>query len=124
MEDKHFKYQNITRKREAYAREKQKEGSARRLLSNVETKIRTTFIGAISRIEEKFGHLWGLDNDTPSASQVKMRKLWDDLRKEILDHGNNQIRALRKEFDQYDIDWNRYHIDFNGPDKSMFYRED
>lgn len=111
MEDNFNKYRRITKKRKEEAQQRYVDASADRLSKVVETKIRTTFIGAISRMEEKFGHLWGMDTDTPSASQLKMRKAWNELRNAILDHGNNQLRALRKELAQYDVSWNRYHID-------------
>jgi len=64
------------------------------LLDELEKKIRTTFIGAISSFEEsQFGQLNGPE--------------WDDeferLRTEILDKGNAQLRALRKLIENYQV---------------------
>lgn len=55
-------------------------------------KIETTMIGALARFEDGFGDLWGYNTDNPSQEQIRNRVIWDRVRNEILDHGNNQLR--------------------------------
>lgn len=86
-----------------------KEKSKERLNKNCKKKVQTTMIGALSSIEEHFGFLWGHESDDPlSEEQEKMRLLYEELRSEVLDKGNTQIRNIDAELTQYDITWNRY----------------
>lgn len=64
----------------------------------VEGLIRTTMIGAISKIEEKFGQFWGFGKPEEERTdrQKKVHDLFMELREEILDLGNEQIRKFRK----------------------------
>lgn len=55
-------------------------------------KIETTMIGALARFEDGFGDIWGYDTDNPSQEQIRNRIIWDRIRNDILDHGNNQLR--------------------------------
>lgn len=55
-------------------------------------KIETTMIGALARFEDGFGDIWGYDTDHPSQEQIRNRIIWDRIRNDILDHGNNQLR--------------------------------
>lgn len=85
--------------------------SRERLRKNIETKIRTTMIGSLSQIENVFGFLWGHGkrNGQPlTEAEENMQELFDKLRTEILNLGNNQIRAAKAEIDQYVVDWQRY----------------
>lgn len=65
----------------------------------MEGLIRTTMIGAISKIEDKFGIFWGFgkSNEERTERQKKIYSLFMELREEILDLGNEQIRKFRKE---------------------------
>ena len=98
--------------------ERTRDGCKTRLHNIAATKIKTTMIGSLNAVEKKFGFLWGLDEDGNkitnelSDDQLYMKRLFDELRSEILDNGNNQIRNFGTEIEQYDIMWNRYHIDF------------
>lgn len=91
-----------------------KEESKRRLKTNAEKKMKTTFIGAIDSIEKKFGHLWGRGKTQLSPSERNWAELWEELRKEILDKGNNQLRNLKNEIDEYEVEWQKYHYEFRG----------
>lgn len=95
--------------------ERYNEQSKDRLLKISETKIKTAFIGAISSFEEAFGYLWGHNSPNPTAEQRRNKDIWDRIRKEIFDKGNNQIRGLKNEFDYYTIHWDRYYIEFRQP---------
>ena len=86
-----------------------KEKSKDRLTKNCKKKIQTTMIGALSSIEDHLGFLWGHKSDEAlSEEQEKMRQLYEELRSEILDKGNTQMRIIDSELTQYDINWNRY----------------
>lgn len=68
-------------------------------------------IGSLSSIERYFGFLWGEDSEEElTKDQERMRDIFEDLRTEILDKGNIQIRNADAEIDSYDVSWNKYHI--------------
>ena len=91
--------------------DKFKEVSKERLLKISKKKVQTTMIGALSTLEEKFGFLWGKDQQEPLTPEQKhMKELYEEARSEILDRGNNQTRNLEAEFANYEINWNRYHM--------------
>lgn len=99
------------RKRNA---EKYKENSKKRLMTNIDKKFQTTMIGSLAQFEEFFGNLWGhgLPLDRLSSTQVENRKIWEEVRTNILNNGNNQARAARDEIAQYTMTWNRYRTEF------------
>jgi len=71
-----------------------KKNAKDELLEEMEKRIRTTFIGAISSLEEsQYGAMEGDEWDEE----------FDRLRTEILDKGNAQIRAVRKLLENYQI---------------------
>jgi len=69
----------------------------------ISTKLRTTFIGALSSIEESFGFLWGDDEDDSklTPTQLKWKEIWVDCRTRILNNGNSQLRAIKNELKNY-----------------------
>jgi hypothetical protein len=96
-----------------------------RLLSNIETRIKTTMIGSLARFEESFDHLW--EEDTEKAAMYY--NLWEQTRNNILNNGNNQLRAAIDELSDYLYNnvrvpnnkpkfENKYHykLFFNNPD--------
>jgi hypothetical protein len=95
--------------------ERQKELSRDRLLGAAKKKIQTTMIGSLSSLEQHFGFLWESENPTPEQKQLK--NIFEDLRSEILDRGNTQIRNLENEFQNYDISWKKYTINLPFVDK-------
>ncbi len=93
---------------------KLKASSKRRLQKITETKIRTSFIGALDQFEKRFGDLWGFDKNDEDRSQEE-RDNYDDyqrMRTAVLDLGNAQIRALDKELSLYEITWVGYKTTF------------
>jgi len=95
------------------AKNKQKfdTDSKQRLKNIAATKLKTTFIGALSKFEEHFGHLWGFGSNEPLTEiQKQYFELWELCRTDILNNGNNQRRALLNEIEQQTISWNRHHI--------------
>ena len=107
-------YAELVRKSEKYKTDKtnkNKEVSKDRLLKISKKKIQTTMIGALSTVEKHFGFLWGHESpDALTPEQEHMKELYDLVRSEILDRGNNQCRNLETEFMNYDITWLRYQM--------------
>lgn len=90
--------------------EKYKQESKEKLARTMKKKIQTTMIGALSTIEENFGFLWDSKNGTLTPDQQAMKNLYQKIRSEILDRGNNQARNIDAELAQYDVEWLRYSI--------------
>jgi hypothetical protein len=88
-----------------------------RLKFYMQKRIQTTMIGALARIEESFGYLWGHDKDGELTNQEeKFADLWDFTRNQILNYGNNQIRGLKDDFHKYGgVFQNKYHYKFHVP---------
>lgn len=85
-----------------------KESSKKRLMDNISKKFKTTMIGAIARYEAAFGDLWGQDIDNPSKQQQELRRVWEEVRTDILNNGNSQLRAALEEIAQYTMSWDKY----------------
>lgn len=93
------------------------QDSQDRLKKIAHKKFRTCFISALSEFENAFGvELWGhgLSEDKISQQQKSNRILWDQVRKNILDKGNAQSRALSMEIDLHRVEFEGYRIDFGG----------
>jgi len=107
-------YAELVRKSDNYKSErasKNKEISKDRLLRASKKKIQTTMIGALSTVEKHLGFLWGYESlDVLTPEQEHLKELYDQVRSEILDRGNNQGRNLETEFMNYDISWLKYKI--------------
>jgi len=88
--------------------QKYKADSKDRLSKILKKKIQTTMIGALSTIEENLAFLWEQDN--PKFSKEDMKDLYNKIRSEILDKGNNQARNIDAELSQYEVEWLRYSI--------------
>ena len=90
---------------------KYKAESKERLSKILKKKIQTTMIGALSSLEENLGFLWKNDSGTSlSKDQEVMKEIYNKIRSEILDRGNNQARNIDAELAQYDVEWLRYQI--------------
>ena len=104
------------RQREAY-RERLVQDSRDHLKKIARKKFRTCFIFALVEFENTFGlNLWGhnLPEDELTPEQKANRIRWEQVRKNILDKGNTQSRALEKEIDLYRVEFEGYHINFGG----------
>jgi hypothetical protein len=86
--------------------------SSDRLVKSIEKKFRTTFIGALSYFEEVFGGLWGdrEPESTLSPQQIRNRRLWEQVRTNVLNNGNNQLRAAQSEIAEYTVEWNKHTV--------------
>lgn len=86
-----------------------KRASKERLLKITITKIKTTMIGALESIEKRLSKYWDGDESVKLTNdQLALKNLYEEMRQEILDRGNKQIRNIETEFEQYEIDWKRY----------------
>lgn len=88
--------------------QKHRTESKERLSKILKKKIETTMIGALSTIEENLGFLW--DDSDKSVSKEELKQIYNKIRSEILDRGNNQARNVDAELSNYDIAWLRYSI--------------
>ena len=95
-------------------RERFQDISKRRLMKNIQRKFQATMIGALAQFEKEFGHLWGHGKDAGDITQDEQEWLdvWDEVRNEILNNGNHQLRAAQEEIDEYTMTWDKYHYDF------------
>ena len=105
-EHNHATLQKIKRDLQEKRSTKYKTDSKDRLKKIAGKKIKTTMIGALDAVEKHFGFLWEDNSDVSS----QMREIYDTVREEILDNGNNQIRNLNEEFEHYSIEWLRYKL--------------
>jgi|TARA_Y100000361_G_C10873108_1_gene195228 hypothetical protein len=107
-------YAELVRKSDKFKSDKDKkykDVSKDRLLKISKKKVQTTMIGALSTIERVFGFLWGHGSQEElTPEQEHMKELFDEVRSEILDRGNNQSRNLEAEFANYEINWLRYQM--------------
>lgn len=80
----------------------------KRLEATLSKKITTVMIGSLSRIEE---HI--LKNPKFKDVQEELQIVYEDvIRKEVLDLGNAQIRAMSEELSNYSITRNRVYTKF------------
>jgi hypothetical protein len=87
------------------------ERSKTRLKKEMKKRVQTTMIGSLSSIEKYFGFLWGEGSENElTKDQLRMRDIFEEMRTEILDKGNAQIRSADLEVENYDVTWNKYHI--------------
>lgn len=79
---------------------------------NILTKrFQTTMIGALFEFEKTFGHLWGQfkpDDQPLSAQEEYFQEKWDQVRNQILNNGNNQLRKAL-----VDLEKNEGNIKYN-----------
>ena len=92
--------------------EQQKNISSHALFKKSKQKILTTTIGALYAIEKQLGFLWGwveTSDDEPrprielSEEQEEFKEMYEKIRAEILDNGNDQMRIMSEDFSDYDI---------------------
>jgi hypothetical protein len=109
------KLRRVTQQRkvneELGSQQRYQEASRRRLARILKKKITTSFIGALARFETFFGpDIWGhgKPEEDCTPEQLAWREVWEQCRTEVLNNGNNQLRAVENEIVQYCVNWNRY----------------
>ena len=71
------------------------------LKSIVEKRMKTVFIGAISSIEDSaYGKL--------KSESPEWNRIFQDLRNDILNKGNDQLRILLEELDDFSVGARKY----------------
>ena len=62
-----------------------------------------------SAVELSFEELWKInpsDDDYDIKEKQYWKNVWEKCRSEILNNGNNQLRSVESEIDQYSVSWN------------------
>lgn len=106
-------------------RKEQKKGSDGRIADDSKTrlkriaakKFRTCFIAALAEFENVFGlEVWGhqLPDNELTSQQKANRDRWEQVRKNILDKGNAQLRSLGMEIDLHKVNFEGYRMTFTG----------
>jgi hypothetical protein len=110
----HGQMKALKAKMKSASEERFLEQSRQRLDNIASKKMRTAFIGALAAFETDFGFLWGhgLPDDELTPEHRDMLALWNQVRTNVLNNGNTQLRALRNELSNQTIKWNRHRIDF------------
>jgi len=86
------------------------EFSKKRLIQNIEKRLKTTMIGVLAILEEELGELWGHDlhPSDRDLDQQEWLEVWQRARVRILDDGHSHLRAAQSELSTYSFKWNRY----------------
>ena len=114
------KYMDLKKKSNEASQSRFAEESRKRLDKIISTKLNTTFIGALSAFEKAFGFLWGYNKKPNERTEEEqhLQVIWDSVRTEVLNNGNNQLRALRNELQNHNISWNRHTLVLKNEDNS------
>lgn len=88
------------------------EESRKRFEKIVSTKMKTTFIGALSSFEKNLGFLWGQGKKDSERTEEErqLNQIWQNIRTEVLNNGNNQLRAILNELQNHSVSWNRHQL--------------
>lgn len=63
------------------------------IASSIQKRFQTSMIGSLARIEDYFGFMWGHNKELISIEESDNRQIWNELREEILDYSNYQMRC-------------------------------
>lgn len=85
----------------------------KKLLQSLEKRFKTLMIGSISRFEQSFGYLWNHGHEPTDQKEEFFRDKWEDLRYDLLNHGNNQMRLAISELDEYLNKDSKYAYNYN-----------
>jgi len=116
MEDAINKLHRLQKIQQEQSRDRMRAESVGRLKKIITRKLQTSFIGAISEFELAFGDEWGhgLPEEQLTDIQKARRDKWEQVRTNILNRGNAQIRALDAELDLHSIQFVGYRTIFGG----------
>lgn len=84
-----------------------------KIIQNIEKRFKTLMIGSISRFEQAFGYLWNHGHEPTTEKEEFFRDKWEDLRYELLNHGNHQIRSAINELNYFLNDNSKYKYNYN-----------
>jgi hypothetical protein len=76
-------------------------------------RFQTTMIGAIFEFEKAFGYLWGQNKNPDFLTEIEddFRYRWENVRNQILNNGNSQLRKCLVDLENINGD-NKYHYKF------------
>lgn len=119
QEQTHGELSKIVRMRREANEHKHEAHSQSILKKHITTKFRTTMIGSLAHFEEIFGMLWGHGkrNEDLTEEELEWKEKWMLARTEILNNGNDQLRASLNEIDQYTVKFNKNEYTFRVKDK-------
>lgn len=120
MESKETQLANLRKRQREQSCGRIQSDSKERFKKIVIRKLKTSFIGAISEFEIAFGQeLWGHGLSSESLTDVQRanKDKWEQVRTNILNKGNTQIRALVAEMDLHTVEFRGYRIIFGGEKK-------
>lgn len=63
------------------------------IVQNIQKRFQTAMIGSLARMEDYFGFTWGHNEENITNKQLENLDLWEELREDILDHCNYQMRC-------------------------------
>jgi hypothetical protein len=87
------RFLTMKRKSQEASQSRFAEESRKRLDKIISTKLTTTFI---KKDHER------------TEEEKELYTIWESIRTEVLNNGNNQLRALRNELQNHNILWNRH----------------
>lgn len=90
MDKEFYRNKQIIEERQRRKEEKLSEKSYICLNESIRKSIITTFVAAVAALEEKVG-----EQLTP--------ELFEELREEIMNKGNNEVRRMRNELKSYNV---------------------
>jgi hypothetical protein len=122
---------NIYEKARAIAQQERREAEENATLKSrealdkiVSRRCTTIFIGCLDSIEQKLGHLWGMDKRLRDLNREErlFLEIWKSLRKEILDKGNVQKKALLEDTDCFEVTLlpNYYELELNNEQENFY----
>ena len=115
----HDNYKKIVKLTKEANDQRYEAHSQENLKRHIKTKFKTTMIGALSKFEETFGELWGHGKNDSELSEQELdnKKKWDLVRTEILNNGNDQLRAALNEIGEYTVRTKNKTYEFTIKDK-------
>ena len=86
-----------------------------KLIYEATKDMQTIMIGELDRFERVFAYLWGSDADinTLSLKELQFRDMWQDVRTQILDFGNDKIREFKEKMINFNETGSLYTMKFN-----------
>jgi len=113
--DKILEMYEIKKQQRQQAEIQLSENIKKRLKNIAKKKFTTCFIFALSEFEKVFGQeLWGhgLPPEKLNEIQIANRKRWEQVRRDILDKGNGQLRGFESEINLHNLTFEGYSMSF------------
>lgn len=115
MFDKFERSRQLAEEQRARRAETRRHKSKQSLKDLMKQRCTTIFIGGLDSIEQKIGYLWGQGKpfDTLTEREKLFNQLWKELRKEILDKGNLQVKLAMRQIDLFEVELLDYEVNYN-----------